>query len=69
MDIATRSWDAEDNNFINEEVSRPRRLPPDLPTSLNDRRPVRSYGGETEIYDAWQGRSIYTSNSAQLTGI
>ena len=38
-----------------EEVFRPRELPSDLPTSLNDRRPVRSYAGETEMYDGWQG--------------
>lgn len=34
----------------------PRNLPSDLPKSLDDRQPVRSYGGETEMYDAWQGR-------------
>lgn len=33
----------------------PRKLPDDLPTSLDDRRPFSSYGGETEIYDGWQG--------------
>jgi hypothetical protein len=34
----------------------PRQLPSDLPTSLNDRRPVSTYmPEETEIYDAWQG--------------
>ena len=38
-----------------EKVVRPRELPNDLPTSLNDRRPVRSYAGETEMYDGWQG--------------
>jgi hypothetical protein len=33
-----------------------RQLPSDLPTSLNDRRPVSTYlPEETEIYDAWQG--------------
>ena len=36
-------------------VVRPKELPSDLPTSLNDRRPVRSYAGETEMYDGWQG--------------
>ncbi len=29
-------------------------LPPDLPTSLNDRRPIE-FVPETEMYDAWQG--------------
>ena len=37
-------------------------MPADLPTSLDDRRPTRSVGGETEIYDAWQGRAQYLSN-------
>lgn len=35
-----------------------RQLPDDLPKSLDDRRNVHSYGGETEIYDAWQGTSL-----------
>ena len=39
-----------------EEAAAPRQLPPDLPKSLDDRQPVRSFGGETEMYDAWQGR-------------
>lgn len=34
----------------------PRKLPDDLPTSLDDRRTFPSYGGETEMYDGWQGR-------------
>jgi len=33
----------------------PRKLPDDLPTSLNDRRNFPSYTIETEVYDAWQG--------------
>jgi hypothetical protein len=37
------------------EPQRPRQLPSDLPTSLNDRRPVHIMNDETEIYDAWQG--------------
>lgn len=32
-----------------------RKLPDDLPKSLDDRRTFSSYGGETEMYDAWQG--------------
>ncbi|KAL6245043.1 hypothetical protein RBB50_007818 [Rhinocladiella similis] len=36
-----------------------RKLPSDLPTSLDDRRNFSSYGGETEIYDGWQGSSQY----------
>jgi hypothetical protein len=34
-----------------------RKLPDDLPTSLNDRRTVPHFGGETEVYDAWAGTS------------
>ncbi|KAI1610507.1 allantoicase [Exophiala viscosa] len=36
-----------------------RKLPTDLPTSLDDRRPLAHYGGETEMYDGWQGSSQY----------
>jgi hypothetical protein len=35
----------------------PRKLPDDLPTSLDDRRSFPSYGVETEMYDAWQGKN------------
>lgn len=37
----------------------PRKLPSDLPTSLDDRRTVRIMNDETEIYDAWQGQSQF----------
>jgi len=37
----------------------PRKLPSDLPTSLDDRRTVRIMNEETEIYDAWQGQSQF----------
>jgi hypothetical protein len=33
-------------------------LPSDLPRSLNDRRKTSGFGGETEIYDAWQGEQL-----------
>ena len=46
----------EDEQGFGEENARPRTLPSDLPKSLDDRQPVRHYGAETEIYDAWQGR-------------
>lgn len=36
----------------------PADLPPDLPTSLDDRRPVLEIPSETEIYDPWQGEKI-----------
>ncbi|KAF2477827.1 uncharacterized protein BDR25DRAFT_250102 [Lindgomyces ingoldianus] len=38
---------------------KPRQLPSDLPTSLDDRRAVPIMGEETEIYDAWQGQSQF----------
>ena len=38
-----------------DELPHRRPLPPNLPRSLDDRQPVREYGGETEMYDAWQG--------------
>ncbi|EED19049.1 DIL and Ankyrin domain protein [Talaromyces stipitatus ATCC 10500] len=37
----------------------PRTLPPDLPTSLDDRRQAPEYAGETEMYDGWQGQSQF----------
>ena len=37
------------------EKPRPRQLPDDLPTSLDDRRSVPVFSPETEMYDAWQG--------------
>jgi hypothetical protein len=40
-----------------QELESPRKLPDDLPTSLNDRRNFPSYTVETEVYDAWQGNS------------
>lgn len=58
---------AEDTNGFHEESARPRQLPADLPKSLDDRQPLRSYGGETEMYDAWQGRvRASPTNSDQL---
>jgi len=42
----------------------PRKLPDDLPTSLDDRRSFPSYGGETEMYDAWQGKSTWFQTTA-----
>ncbi|KAI9856740.1 MAG: hypothetical protein M1813_008777 [Trichoglossum hirsutum] len=44
---------------IGEERPRPRRLPDDLPKSLDDRRTADTFGTETEIYDAWQGQSQF----------
>ncbi|KAF2012349.1 hypothetical protein BU24DRAFT_353607 [Aaosphaeria arxii CBS 175.79] len=41
------------------EPIKPRQLPSDLPTSLDDRRAPPTIGEETEIYDAWQGQSQF----------
>lgn len=55
MDIGDPRHDEEDEDEFEEALERPRQLPRDLPKSLDDRQYVRSYGGETEMYDAWQG--------------
>ena len=49
--------EGQDEHYESAEEApvRPRELPPDLPKSLDDRRAPRSYGGETEMYDGWQG--------------
>lgn len=49
--------DDDDDDDGDKSVVKPRALPKDLPTSLEDRR---GYGSEyvsqdTEYYDAWQG--------------
>ncbi|KAF2739492.1 hypothetical protein EJ04DRAFT_457451 [Polyplosphaeria fusca] len=41
------------------DASRPRQLPSDLPTSLDDRKAPQLFGDETEFYDAWQGQSQF----------
>ena len=50
-----------------ERSSVPRKLPSDLPKSLDDRQPVRNYGGETEMYDAWQGRVRASHQASELS--
>ncbi|KAK2858408.1 hypothetical protein FQN49_004764 [Arthroderma sp. PD_2] len=50
---------AEHESSGDEGVEKPRTLPPDLPTSLDDRRSIPSYNSETEIYDGWQGQSQF----------
>lgn len=47
---------SEGTDGLQEEPIKPRQLPSDLPKSLDDRQPVRGFGGETEMYDAWQGK-------------
>jgi hypothetical protein len=49
---------SEGENGFAETQTRPRQLPDDLPTSLDDRRHTPHMGPETEMYDAWQGRSF-----------
>ncbi|KAJ9667859.1 hypothetical protein H2201_002045 [Coniosporium apollinis] len=45
------------------ELQKPRQLPSDLPTSLDDRRaPASGFGEETEYYDAWAGQSQFLTN-------
>ncbi|KAH8770162.1 DIL domain-containing protein [Diaporthe sp. PMI_573] len=41
---------------------RPKVLPPDLPTSLDDRRMPREPVPETEMYDGWQGQSQFLTS-------
>lgn len=58
MDSDPRASLDEDYASAEEEPqARPRPLPLDLPKSLDDRRPLSSYGGETEFWDGWQGSS------------
>ena len=42
-----------------EPPQSPLELPPDLPTSLDDRRNFHTFDRETEYYDGWQG-TFYT---------
>ncbi|KAL1960881.1 hypothetical protein VTO42DRAFT_5864 [Malbranchea cinnamomea] len=42
--------------------TRPRKLPDDLPTSLDDRRVVPAFTSETEMYDGWQGQSKFLTS-------
>ena len=75
MDIGdpNREPDDRDEEGLEEKAPQRRQLPRDLPKSLDDRRPVHSYAGETEMYDAWQGtQRAFTPNThvekpAQLT--
>lgn len=53
---------SEEESGFDEGPSQRRPLPHDLPKSLDDRQPVRNYGGETEMYDAWQGQSQFLTS-------
>ncbi|KAG9234474.1 hypothetical protein BJ875DRAFT_509525 [Amylocarpus encephaloides] len=58
MDIGDNGGDT--GGFDEEPQKKPRALPPDLPTSLDDRKSVPShFTSETEMYDAWQGQSQF----------
>ncbi len=65
MDLGDPS-SGEENGFEGAQPPQPRKLPDDLPTSLDDRRTVPSYGGETEMYDAWQGGQLCYSTLSVL---
>ncbi|KAJ4412931.1 hypothetical protein N0V82_008648 [Gnomoniopsis sp. IMI 355080] len=43
-------------------TKKPKALPADLPTSLDDRRMVREPIAETEMYDGWQGQSQFLTS-------
>lgn len=56
MDISDSHPKGLEEVETEEEAARSRRrLPHDLPKSLDDRRQAPRYVGETEMYDAWQG--------------
>lgn len=46
-----------------EDIASPRRLPADLPKTLDDRQPIKHYGAEAEMYDGWQGQSHILTSS------
>ncbi|KAL4810051.1 hypothetical protein BDV18DRAFT_130189 [Aspergillus unguis] len=65
MDSA-RGTSPASNNDLEPEVRNssssdiePKKLPDDLPKSLDDRRSFPSLQTETEMYDAWQGQSQF----------
>lgn len=48
-----------DDHVFTGDPPKPRALPDDLPTSLDDRRHAPIIAEETEMYDAWQGQSQF----------
>lgn len=56
MDVSEVS-DGQDSGVEEpiEHSSPPRQLPPDLPTSLDDRKSPPPFRPGVEVYDAWQG--------------
>ncbi|KAK2597957.1 hypothetical protein QQS21_005873 [Conoideocrella luteorostrata] len=53
-------------DLSNDGEFKPRTIPADLPTSLDDRRhaPTEDYVAETEMYDGWQGQSQFLTTPA-----
>ncbi|GAB7360934.1 hypothetical protein MBLNU230_g0918t1 [Neophaeotheca triangularis] len=51
--------DREGGDIPQHQGEKPRELPPDLPTSLDDRKTFAGHDQETEYYDAWQGQSQF----------
>lgn len=58
----------EDGGFPGSVPKKDRPLPDDLPKSLDDRRTVPEYAGETEMYDGWQGTPLSQSHDISLDG-
>ncbi|KAA8900456.1 hypothetical protein FN846DRAFT_899788 [Sphaerosporella brunnea] len=59
MDLGRRRDDDGFDAGFDLGEPRPRKLPADLPTSLNDRRHTPAVITETELYDGWQGESQF----------
>lgn len=55
----------EDGGFPGSVPKKDRPLPDDLPKSLDDRRTVPEYAGETEMYDGWQGKTEFSPITAK----
>lgn len=47
--------DGDERHSSEDDGTKPQTLPDDLPMSLDDRRSVPTFAGETEMYDGWQG--------------
>ncbi|EEA26667.1 hypothetical protein EYB25_002297 [Talaromyces marneffei] len=58
--LASADFESENEEYSQDGTpKKPRALPADLPTSLDDRRRAPEYAGEMEMYDGWQGQSQY----------
>lgn len=69
MDSVELSDGEQGRARLNHEAGKnPRQLPPDLPTSLDDRRAPATFDPGIEVYDAWQGaRAAFPSRLWPLT--